>query len=157
MKRFLVITTVLAALAVPAVALALDIHANNKSVVCTVQGSGANTYVNCQGVITGLGNLGNNCPTGFGSCVDIFVSVPYQCTTSSGSNNPPGTNKNFVTGFSGNNPVTSNGNTYINVNTSGTGCPDKQTDFTGPATIHIYYPGTTTDVNGSPLTVPLTA
>jgi hypothetical protein len=141
MKRLLVMTTVLAALAVPAVVLALDISAHNKSVVCTVQ----NTSVHCEGYIAGLGNLSS-------SGADFLVSVPYVCSSS--GTNPPG-QQQFVTGNEQNVAVGSNGEAYLKVDTSASGCHDSMTNFIGPATIHIYYPGTTNDVHGSPIFVAL--
>jgi hypothetical protein len=86
MRRVILWTTLLAALAFPIAAFGLiDVHVNGKDVTCTVVGSGKNTAVRCYGRLTGLGGT---------ETATAEVTVGYRCTTSSLSNDPAGTNKN---------------------------------------------------------------
>jgi hypothetical protein len=150
MRRLMMVTimtALLGAAAFQSAVFALDIHLNNKNVVCHLTSTGDG--VHCFGTITGLGNLANQ-------TIDAFVTVDFTCTNKAG---------NVVVGQSAGQQsditVDRNGNAYIDVTTGSVknhGCvfSDGHTaNFGKFATIHIFDQNGN-EVKGSPLLVEIT-
>jgi hypothetical protein len=129
MKRLIMLTALLAVVALPAAAYSLDdLKVSNHGSSCTRQSVPGGTALNCNISLSGLAN----------NTATIQVSAPFMCTNR-GGNQPPGQVSSTPL-----NVTPQNGNVNTTVTTSAASCPDQMTPTFGTqATLTVQQGGKT--------------